>query len=81
MHLNKKTIYDYSNLRKKIFEVCGTQYEFANRIGLSDRSVSFKMTNQRDWKQREIETAIAVLGIPRNDIPKYFYAPYLIIIE
>lgn len=79
--MNKKTIYDYSRLKRKIIEVCGTQYEFAKRIGLSDRSVSFKMQNKRDWKQREIEAAIEVLGIARNDIPKYFYVPYIVIIE
>lgn len=77
--MSKKIIYDYSKLKGKIVEMCGTQYEFANRIGLSDRSVSFKMLSQRSWKQEDIERAIAVLDIPRDDITKYFFVPAVII--
>lgn len=67
--------YDYSKLRGKIVEVFGNQDNFAKAIGLSDRSVTFKLNNQRDFKQTDIETIIKVLGIGREDIILYFYTP------
>lgn len=71
----QKIIYDYSKLNGKITEICGTQEVFAKRIGLSDRSVTYKLNNQRDFKQSDIEAAIMVLGISREEISLYFYTP------
>lgn len=71
----QKIIYDYSKLCGKITEVCGTQEVFAKRIGLSDRSVTYKINNQRDFKQSDIEASIEVLGILREEIPLYFLTP------
>ena len=75
MKNNKNIKYDYSKLRGKIVEVFGNQDNFAKAIGLSDRSVTFKLNNQRDFKQTDIETIIKVLGIGREDIILYFYTP------
>ena len=65
--------YDYSKLRGRIIEVCGTQEEFARRIGISSRSLSLKMTGKRPFKQHEIASSIMVLNLSRNDIPVYFF--------
>lgn len=68
-------LYDYSKLSGKIKECCGSQASFAGRIGLSERSVSLKFNNLREWKQKEIQKACAVLGIKEREIPIYFFTP------
>ena len=65
--------YNYAKLRGKIAEICGSQSEFAARIGLSEHSVSMKLNNRRGWKQTEIQQAADILGIVRDDIPVYFF--------
>lgn len=73
--MKRKIIYDYSKLRGIIIEKCETQLAFSALVGLSDRSITFKMNNQRDWTQSDIEKAIEILDISRENIPKYFYTP------
>ncbi|MCH5192060.1 MAG: DUF739 family protein [Oscillospiraceae bacterium] len=68
----KRPIHDYSKLKGRIKEICGTQLEFANRMDLSDRTVSLLLTNRRTWKQEYMEAAAVVLDFPVDDIPKYF---------
>lgn len=65
--------YNYSKLIGKIVEVCGSQTNFATKIGLSARSVSLKLNNLRAWKQGEINAACDILGIDKSDIPAYFF--------
>ena len=65
--------YDYSKLYGLIAEKCGTQAVFAEKIGLSERSVSLKLNGKIGWKQREIMNACTVLGIDTCDIPTYFF--------
>lgn len=66
-------MYDYSKLRGRIVEVCGTQCEFAKRIGLSDRSVNLKINGNVFWKQNEIDKAIEALNLTKDDIQSYFF--------
>jgi len=65
--------YNYSKLNGKIREVCGNQFTFAQRMGLSEHTMSMKLNSKRSWKQPEIERACDVLGIQRCDIPAYFF--------
>ena len=68
------TRYDYSKLNGRIIEVCGSQAEFAKRVGISQHSISHKLNNKVNFKQSEIEASIKVLGIDRDSIPDYFFA-------
>lgn len=65
--------YDYSRLLGRIVEKIGTQSRFAERIGLSERSVSLKLNGKIEWKQGEIAKACEVLDIADRDIPVYFF--------
>ncbi len=65
--------YDYSKLSGKIREVFGTNGEFARAMGLSDRTVSLKMTNKVGWKQQEMDKALWLLGIPCEEVGVYFF--------
>ena len=66
--------YNYSKLLGKIVEKVGTQGVFAEKMGLSERSVSLKLNGKIGWKQVEIAKACSVLEIPDEDIPAYFFA-------
>lgn len=63
---------DYSKLLGKITEKFGTQAEFANALGISERSVSLKLNNKVSWKDSEIAKAVEILEIDPENIPAYF---------
>ena len=66
--------YDYSKLLGRIVEKYGTQGNFARAMGMSERSLSLKVTNKVPFKQPEITKASSLLGINDADIPPYFFA-------
>ncbi len=66
--------YNYSKLLGRIVEKVGTQRNFSEKIGVSERSVSLKLNGKVGWKQDEIAKACKVLSIDDDDIPAYFFA-------
>ena len=66
--------YNYSKLLGRIVEKVGTQKNFAESIGVSERSVSLKLNGKVGWKQDEIAKACKVLSIKDEDIHSYFFA-------
>lgn len=64
--------YKYDKLLGRIVEKCGTQAMFAEKMNLSERSVSLKLNGKRPWNQLEIARACDVLGIPMTEIDCYF---------
>lgn len=64
---------DYRKLKGRIIEKYGSQTAFAKAIGLSERSLSLKLNNIRDWKQPEIIKAMELLTIPENALRDYFF--------
>lgn len=66
--------FDYSKLKGKIVEKFGTQGAFAKALGLSQRSLSFKLQGKVFFRQDEIDKSINLLGIEPADIDKYFFA-------
>ncbi len=65
--------YDFSRLRGKIVEVCGTQGEFAHRMGLSTHTMTQKMNSRVPFNQNEIDRAVGILSLCNEDIPAYFF--------
>ena len=65
--------YDYSKLDGLITEKCKTRSAFAERMKLSEHSVSVKMNGKVGWKQNEITKACEVLGIKPSEISAYFF--------
>ena len=65
--------FNYSKLRGRIIEKYGSQSDFAQAFGCSERTLSLKMTGKRPWKQTEILTAIKLLGLTEGDIQDYFF--------
>lgn len=66
--------YNYTKLLGRIVEKVGTQSKFAERMGLSERTVSLKLNGKVGWKQKEIADACDVLEIQDQEIPAYFFS-------
>lgn len=66
--------YNYAKLLGRIVEKVGTQCNFADRMGMSERSISLKLNGKVGWKQSEIAKACEVLAIEDHEIPIYFFA-------
>lgn len=66
-------VYDYAKLNGKIVEKCGTQAVFAERMGLSERTISLKLNSKVAFKQPEIQKALPILGLTESDIQAYFF--------
>ena len=65
--------YDYSKLNGRIVEKCGTQANFAEMMGLSERTISLKLNNKISFKQPEIQKALKILDLSINEIQAYFF--------
>lgn len=68
-----KVSYDYSKLNGRIAEKCGTQAAFAEKMGLSERTISLKLNNKIAWKQPEMQKAATILEFSDMDIQTYFF--------
>lgn len=66
-------MFNYNKLRGKIKEVFNTQAAFAEALGISSTSLSEKLNNKVEFSQKEIEKAVELLQIPKEDIPIYFF--------
>ncbi len=66
-------LYEYEELALRIKEKCGSQRKFSLKMGLSERTVSLKLSSRREWKQSEIQSACKILEIAYSDIPLYFF--------
>lgn len=65
--------FDYSKLRGRIIEVCGSQAAFAKLMNMSERTLSLKLSCKRAWKQPEICQALEVLKLSKDDIKEFFF--------
>lgn len=77
MKENNKKVYDYSKLNGRITEKFKMQANFAKKLGLSEHTLSKKLTNKSTWKQDEIDNAVNLLELSSDDIPAYFFASYV----
>lgn len=65
--------YDYAKLNGRIVEKCGSRAVFAERMGLSKRTISMKLNNKIAFKQSEIQKALEVLDLTSDEIQIYFF--------
>lgn len=68
-----RDVFYYRKLKGKITEKCGTQREFAEKMGLSENSVSNKLSRNRNWTQDEMLKACEILSIPVSKMHLFFY--------
>lgn len=65
--------YDYSKLKGRIVEKNGIYSNFGDAMGWSPVTRTKKLAGKVDWTQKDIEKAIDVLDIEREQIPEYFF--------
>ncbi len=66
--------FDYSKLKGRIREICGTNSVFAKKLGYSLNTISAKLNNKSEFTQRDIMKSAHILKIDANEIPDYFFA-------
>lgn len=65
--------YNYSKLRGRIREICGTQEAFAQKIGMSESTLSLKLNNRAEWSQEEMWKVMKVINEPDELVSEYFF--------
>ncbi|WP_289182963.1 DUF739 family protein [uncultured Dubosiella sp.] len=66
-------MFDYKPLRGKIREICGSEEEFAKRLGISKTSLSGRLNNKLEFSSKEIMKSCEILGISLDNVSKYFF--------
>ena len=66
-------MFEYSYLKGKIVEKCGTRTKFAELLGISEQSLSAKMSNKVKFSQEEIYKSIKILGLTDVEAIKCFF--------
>lgn len=69
----RKVRFDYSKLRGRIVEKCGSIDNFAKKIDVTPTTVGRKLSEKSEWSQGEIIKACEVLDISANEIAAYFF--------
>ena len=67
--------FDYSKLKGRIREICGTNSVFAEKLGYSLNTISAKLNNKNEFTQSDIVKSADILCIEANEIPDYFFTP------
>ena len=67
--------FDYSKLSGRIKEKYGSQKAFAKALGVTDATLSNKMTGLYYFTQPEIERAKRLLELEPGTVTDYFYTP------
>lgn len=65
--------FNYRKLKGRIVEIYGTHAAFAKAIGMSENSLSKKLTGKTQFKQGDIEKWCHLLQIPIEDAMLYFF--------
>lgn len=66
-------MFDFSKLRGRIVERYGTRAAFAEAMDMSAGALSDRLNGKIFFKMDEITKAAALLGIPSEEIPVYFF--------
>ena len=66
-------MFNYQILKSRIIEVFGSQKNFAKAMRINESTLSKKMNGVSFFDQDEIDSAISLLGIPREQIVEYFF--------
>lgn len=63
----------YNKLKGKIYEICGSCYNFAKLMDCSVTTMSAKLNNKSEFSQSEILKAVKILNIKCEEISLYFF--------
>lgn len=69
----EKIKFDYSKLRGRITEKCGTQKAFSELLGVTEGTLTSKLLGYTYFSQDEIYKSLEILGIEKNKVTLYFF--------
>lgn len=65
--------YNYDKLKGRIVEKFGSQVAFAKALGISEKTISNKLSGKRYFTQLEISRSVSLLGLRPKDVDTYFF--------
>ena len=69
----KDMAYDYSKLRGRIIEMFGSQEAFAERVGQTPTTISYKLNNKSPLTRKDVIEWGKTLLIENDNIGLYFF--------
>lgn len=69
----QKVKFNYSKLKGRITEICGTQKAFAEQLGVSEGTLTSKLLGYTYFSQDEILRSLEILGISAGRTTDYFF--------
>lgn len=69
----ERVCFDYSRLRGRIVEKCGSQKNFADRLNISEATMTSKLSSNTYFSQGEIARAMEILSIEPASLTDYFF--------
>lgn len=66
-------MFDFSKLKGRIREKNLSQHSLAQKIGITDNALSFKLNGKSYFTAKEINDICSILGIDQDDISVYFF--------
>ena len=68
------TQYEYRKLIGRLIEKYGTRKAFAEKLGISENSMSLKLNGKTGFSQDDMNQWSDLLGIDVSEIGDYFFA-------
>ena len=65
--------FDYAKLRGRIREKYEKESAFAQALGVSTKTLSDWLNNQKYWRHEDMSVAIDLLGIQDTEVGAYFF--------
>ena len=69
----QKIHFDYAKLKGRITEKCGTQKAFAERLGITEGTLTSKLLGYTYFTQDEIFRSMEILDIEQSKVTLYFF--------
>ena len=68
-----RVVFDYSKLKGRIIEKCNSQKAFADRLGITQSTLTSKLRGYTGFSQEEIFLSADILEINLERINQYFF--------
>lgn len=65
--------FNYNLLNNRIAQVCGSQQEFARRLGISFEELQEKLKCSEEFTTQEMSMSCQLLKLPSQQLSLYFF--------
>ena len=66
-------MFNYNLLNNRIAQVCGSQQEFARRLGISFEELQERLIGSTGLYYEDMKKGIEILSIPITEAERYFF--------